>query len=114
MPDDILSIYAASQPDKPGVIEDRPDGAVVTWTYAELEAQSNRVANLLLELGAGPRTNILWCGPNSLRSSRRERWIRVPSIKPLLHPISLLIGCKATLLASSARLPRTQPSRHAM
>src|ERR1700727_793187 len=65
MPDDILSIYAASQPDKPGVIEDRPDGTVVTWTYAELEAQSNRVANLLLALGAVPRANILWCGPTS-------------------------------------------------
>jgi fatty-acyl-CoA synthase/long-chain acyl-CoA synthetase len=65
MPDDILSIYAASQPDKPGVIDDRPDGTAATWTYAELEAQSNRLANLLLELGAGPRANILWCGPNS-------------------------------------------------
>src|SRR6202046_425794 len=65
MPDDILSIYAASQPGKPGVIDDRPDGTVLTWTYAELEAQSNRVANLLLERGAGPRANILWCGPNS-------------------------------------------------
>ncbi len=53
MPDDILSIYAQSQPDKPGVIDDRPDGTVVMWTYAELEAQSNRVANLLLSLGAG-------------------------------------------------------------
>src|SRR6201995_4077126 len=65
MPDDILTIYAASQPDKPGVIDDRPDGTVVTWTYADLEAQSNRVANLLLELGAAPRSNVLWCGPNS-------------------------------------------------
>src|SRR5580704_19399873 len=65
MPDDILSIYAASQPDKPGVIDDRPDGTVVTWSYAELEAQSNRVANLLLALGAAPRANVLWCGPNS-------------------------------------------------
>ena len=65
MPDDILSIYAASQPDKPGVIDDRPDGTVVTWTYAELEAQSNRVANLLLSLGAAPRAKVLWCGPNS-------------------------------------------------
>jgi acyl-CoA synthetase (AMP-forming)/AMP-acid ligase II len=65
MPDDILSIYAKSQPDKPGVIDDRPDGTVVTWTYAELEAQSSRVANLLLSLGAKPRAKILWCGPNS-------------------------------------------------
>jgi fatty-acyl-CoA synthase/long-chain acyl-CoA synthetase len=65
MPDDTLTIYAQTQPDKPGVIDDRPDGTVVRWTYAELEARSNRVANLLLSLGAGPRTKVLWCGPNS-------------------------------------------------
>ena len=65
MPDDILSIYAQSQPDKPGVIDDRPEGTVVMWTYAELEAQSNRVANLLLSLGTGPGSKVLWCGPNS-------------------------------------------------
>ena len=62
---DILTDYAKSQPDKPGVIDDKPDGTVVLWTYAELEAQSNRVANLLLSLGAGPGKKILWCGPNS-------------------------------------------------
>src|ERR1700704_2293877 len=65
MPDDILTVYAKSQPDKPAVIDDRPDGTVFTWTYAELEAQSNRLANLLLSLGAGPGTKVLWCGPNS-------------------------------------------------
>jgi fatty-acyl-CoA synthase/long-chain acyl-CoA synthetase len=62
---DILSVYAQSQPDKPGVIEDKPGGTVVLWTYAELEAQSNRIANLLLSLGAGPGSKVLWCGPNS-------------------------------------------------
>jgi len=65
MADDILSIYAQSQPDKPAVIDDKPDGTVVAWTYAELEAQANRVANLLLSLGAGPGKKVLWCGPNS-------------------------------------------------
>jgi acyl-CoA synthetase (AMP-forming)/AMP-acid ligase II len=65
MPDDIFSIYAQTQPDKPGVIDDRPDGGVVMWTYAELNAQSNRVANLLLSLGVGPGQKVLWCGPNS-------------------------------------------------
>jgi acyl-CoA synthetase (AMP-forming)/AMP-acid ligase II len=63
---DTLSIYAQSQPDKPGVIDDKPDGTAVMWTYAELEAQSNRVANLLLSLGVGPGQKVLWCGPNSL------------------------------------------------
>jgi acyl-CoA synthetase (AMP-forming)/AMP-acid ligase II len=65
MPDDSLTIYAQTQPDKPGVIDDRPDGTVVRWTYAQLESQSNRVANLLLSLGVGPRSKVLWCGPNS-------------------------------------------------
>jgi fatty-acyl-CoA synthase/long-chain acyl-CoA synthetase len=65
MPDDILSAYAASQPGKLAVIDDRPDGTVVAWTYAELEARANRAANLLLSLGAGPGAKVLWCGPNS-------------------------------------------------
>src|SRR5579863_4353773 len=65
MPEDTLSVYARSQPGKPGVIDDRPDGTVVMWTYAELEAQSNRVANLLLSLGVTPGSKVLWCGPNS-------------------------------------------------
>src|SRR5262249_44142899 len=62
---DILSIYAEAHPAKPAVIDDKPDGTVVTWSYAELEAQANRVANLLLSLGSGPGKKIMWCGPNS-------------------------------------------------
>jgi len=65
MPDDILSMYAQAQPDKPAVIDDKPDRTVVMWTYAELEAQANRVGNLLLSLGTGPGQKVLWCGPNS-------------------------------------------------
>jgi acyl-CoA synthetase (AMP-forming)/AMP-acid ligase II len=84
MADDILTIYAQTQPDKPGVIDDRPDGTVVMWTYAELEAQSNRVANLLLSLGAGPGRRVLWCGPNSpevvavVSASRKIGAVAVP------------------------------------
>jgi acyl-CoA synthetase (AMP-forming)/AMP-acid ligase II len=62
---DILSIYAETQPDKPGVIDDKGSGNVVVWSYAQLEAQSNRVANLLLSLGSGPGRKVIWCGPNS-------------------------------------------------
>jgi long-chain acyl-CoA synthetase len=62
---DILSIYAEAQPDKPGVIDDKGHGNVVVWSYAELEAQSNRVANVLLSLGSGPGHKVIWCGPNS-------------------------------------------------
>ncbi len=62
---DILSMYAQTQPDKAGVIDDRGSGTVVRWTYAELEAQSNRIANVLLSLDSGPGRKVLWCGPNS-------------------------------------------------
>ncbi len=64
---DILSAYAAAQPDKIAVIEDRPDGTIVSWTYAELEIESNRLGNALASLGAGPDQKVIWCGPNSPR-----------------------------------------------
>src|SRR6478735_5583203 len=48
---DFLTLYAAAQPDKPAVIDDRPDGTVTTLTYAELEDRANRLANVLLKLG---------------------------------------------------------------
>lgn len=64
---DILSVYAASQADKPAVIDDRPDGIVVSWSYADLEAESNRLGNALASLGAGRGKKVIWCGPNSPR-----------------------------------------------
>jgi fatty-acyl-CoA synthase/long-chain acyl-CoA synthetase len=84
MPEDLLTTYAKSQPDKPGVVDDRPDGTVVIWSYAELEERSNRVANLLLSLGAVPRSKVLWCGPNSpevvavINASRKIGVVAVP------------------------------------
>src|SRR5580700_7027817 len=84
MPDDTLSMFAQSQPGKPAVIDDRPEGPVVTWTYAELEAQANRIGNLLLSLGAGPGRKVLWCGPDSpdvvavMNATRKIGAIAVP------------------------------------
>ena len=62
---DILTVYAESQPDKPAVIDDKGDGNIVRWTYAEYEAAANRVGNALLSLGVRPRSKVVWCGPNS-------------------------------------------------
>src|SRR6195952_686455 len=63
---DFLSVYAASQGDKPAIIDDRPDGTVTTMSFAELDEQSNRMANLLLALGAKPgESKVVWCGQNS-------------------------------------------------
>ena len=62
---DLLTLYASTQPDKPAVIDDRPGKGIVTWTYAELEAEANRLANALASLGVGPGQKVIWCGPNS-------------------------------------------------
>ena len=97
MPEDFLSLYASSQPGKPAVIDDRPDGTVTVWTYAELEAQSNRVANLLLGLGVGPGTKVLWCGPNSphvvavMGAARKIGAVAVPLNYRLTAPEALYV-----------------------
>jgi acyl-CoA synthetase (AMP-forming)/AMP-acid ligase II len=64
---DFLSAYAVSQPDKLAVIDDRPNGDVRRLTYAELNAQANRLANVLLDLGVRPGdSKVVWCGQNSI------------------------------------------------
>jgi len=62
---DFLTLYASSQPGKLAVIDDRPGTGVVAWTYAQLEAEANRLANVLASLGVGPGEKVIWCGPNS-------------------------------------------------
>jgi acyl-CoA synthetase (AMP-forming)/AMP-acid ligase II len=62
---DPLTVYASSQPGKPAVIDDRAGAGVVTWTYAQLEAEANRLANTLASLGVTSGEKVIWCGPNS-------------------------------------------------
>jgi acyl-CoA synthetase (AMP-forming)/AMP-acid ligase II len=63
---DYLTAYSIAQPDKVAVIDDRPDGTVTTLTYAQLNEQANRLANVLLDLDARPgETKVVWCGQNS-------------------------------------------------
>jgi acyl-CoA synthetase (AMP-forming)/AMP-acid ligase II len=62
---DLLTLYASSQPGKVAVIDDRPGTDVVSWTYAQLEVEANRLANVLASLGVGPGEKVIWCGPNS-------------------------------------------------
>ncbi len=62
---DILTVYAGTQPDKLAVIDDKGSGDSVQWTYAQFEAEANRVANALLTLGAAAGQKVIWCGPNS-------------------------------------------------
>jgi len=63
---DILTVYAESQPDKLAVVDDKGGDDIDQLTYAELEAAANRLANGLLALGLQPGKKVIWCGPNSV------------------------------------------------
>ena len=62
---DILTDLAAANPTKPAIIDDRPDGTLIQWTFAELEANANRLAHVFLDLGVAPGDKVIWCGHNS-------------------------------------------------
>ena len=63
---DFLTSYAASQPDKVAVVDDRADGRVRTLDYGGLEARANQVARVLRQHGVAPGTKVVWCGQNSI------------------------------------------------
>jgi acyl-CoA synthetase (AMP-forming)/AMP-acid ligase II len=63
---DPLTALAERLADKPAVIDDRPDGAVTVWSFADLEANANRLAGVFRRLGMNARDRVLWCGQNSL------------------------------------------------
>ncbi len=62
---DMLTDLANRLGDKPALIEDRPGGEEIRWSFTELEANANRLANVFLELGVEPGDRVMWCGRNS-------------------------------------------------
>src|SRR6266566_2906640 len=81
---DRLTLYTSTQPNKPAVIDDRPGQGIITWTYAQLEAEANRLASTLGSLGVGAGDKVIWCGPNSpqvvavMGATRKIRAVAVP------------------------------------
>jgi len=64
---DFLTLYAQSQPDKPAVVDDRPEKEPVIISFAELNDRANRLANVLSALGVrAPDSKVVWCGQNSI------------------------------------------------
>jgi len=76
---DLLTMYAAADPDKPGVIE---GGTVLS--YGEFEARANQVAAALQDLGVKAGTKLVWCAQNStevvvlINAARKTGAIAVP------------------------------------
>jgi fatty-acyl-CoA synthase/long-chain acyl-CoA synthetase len=62
---DPLTELARSQPDKPALIDDRPDGTLLKWTYSELEERTNALARVFQNAGVEAGNRLIWCGPNS-------------------------------------------------
>ncbi|MEQ1755380.1 MAG: AMP-binding protein [Micropepsaceae bacterium] len=62
---DILTDLAAKLGSRLALVDDRPDGHVVKWSFEELEINANKLARLLLELGVKSNDRVLSCGQNS-------------------------------------------------
>jgi acyl-CoA synthetase (AMP-forming)/AMP-acid ligase II len=83
-PPDILSLHARMAATKPALIHDRPDGKLLRWTFAELEEQANRLANVLVSLGLRRGEKLVWCGQNSpgvvqvMHAARKVGAVAVP------------------------------------
>src|SRR5262249_21362189 len=60
-----LDVHARRVPEKLALVDDRPDGTLLTWTFDELNQQATRLANVFRDLGVQPGEPIVWCGPNS-------------------------------------------------
>ena len=54
-------VHAAASPDKPAVIM---AGSGETVTYAQLDAEANRVSRVLREAGLVPGDHVAWCLEN--------------------------------------------------
>ena len=62
---DLLALYAQATPDKTALVDDH-DGSVQSLTYAGLDAQANRLANVLVDRGVAVGDKVAWCGHNSV------------------------------------------------
>ena len=58
---DVLSAWASTQPDAMAVVE-----GDTQLTFAELNASSNRMAAVLVDLGVQPGDPVVWCGQNGI------------------------------------------------
>ena len=89
-----LADHAVNLRDKPAVVDDRPGAPVTVWSFAELNRQANRLANLLLGLGVDPGEKVVWCGQNSLEVVRAIH--ALPKIGAVTVPLNYRLTADET------------------
>ena len=65
---DRLAVNAAATPEKPAVIDDRPDGFRRLVTFRELNELVNYAANALVDVGFGSGERLVWAGRNCVEA----------------------------------------------
>ena len=64
------------------------------WSFAELNRQANRLANLFLGLGVAPGEKVVWCGQNSLDALRAIH--ALPKVGAVAVPLNYRLTAEET------------------
>lgn len=103
---DLLTMLAEQYTSKPALIEDIGGQGVRTWTYRQVEAESNRLAHVFRDLGVELGQRILWCGKNSAmvvicgHAARKVGAVSVP-LNYRLTPVEaafVVVDCDASIV----------------
>ncbi len=73
---DLLTALAEKFGDKTALVDDRPDGTLIQWSFAELEANANRLSRVYQDVGI--KVTLI----NSLLRIDRIGILRIPRTFP--------------------------------
>jgi|SRR5581483_232318 len=106
----ISEIHAARTPDAPALLYEQTDGALRTWTFAEIAGSAGRCANVLSHLGVGRGTVVAIHLPQCPESVITH--IAIQKLGGIALPLFTLFGPDAVgyrLSDSGARILVTTP-----
>ncbi len=89
----VADAWAAREPDRPALIEYRPEGEPARLTYGELAARSNALANGLRALGVGRGDRVALLLPQSFETALTH--VAVYKLGAVAVPLALLFGSEA-------------------
>jgi len=110
---DFLTAHARDVPEKTAVVDDRPDGALRTMTFGDLEARANRLGHALLAAGVKPHDRVAWCGPNSIDALAITHATRKICVTPVAVNYRLTDEEKAFVVSDSDAVVAWIDAEHA-